>query len=64
MKKLTMKKIYEVIETEDKCGVNNLLQEIFAHPHADKGLDVIENGIDYQVISGTTFKVKTEKSNE
>ena len=56
-----MKEIHEQIEMEDRCGVNTLLQEIFSHEHAEKGLDVIDDGKEIKVITGTTFNVITEK---
>ena len=63
--KLTMKQIEEIIEFEDRCGVNNLIQEIFSFKHAEKGIDIFEDEKGYYLIKkGTTFKVKTENPNE
>lgn len=63
MKKLTLKEIHKVIEFEDKCGVNNLLQEIFSHEHRQSGLDIfIDNSNkNYIVVKGTTIWVEEEK---
>lgn len=60
MEKLTLKEIHEVIENEDKCGVVNLLQEIFASEFAETGIDVIDDGKNYNVVQGITLKVTTE----
>lgn len=62
MKKLTLKEIDEILDFEDKCGVANLIQEIFAHPDAKTGIDVIEDdeGV-CSVVKGTTLKVKETK---
>jgi len=62
MKKLTLKEIHNEINFEDKCGVNNLLQEIFSHKNNKSGIDVVmdKNGY-YKVIKGNTLKIKTEK---
>ena len=61
-KKLTLKEIHKTIDFEDRCGVQNLLQEIFSSEFAETGIDVIidETG-DYKVVKGTTLKVETEK---
>ena len=64
MKKLNMEEINEQIEFEDRCGVQNLIQEIFSHEHAEKGLDVIDDGNEIKVVSGTTFKVTTTEINK
>ena len=62
MKKLTYKEINKEIEIEDKCGVNNLLQEIFSSEFAETGIDVIiKKDGRYKVIKGTTLKVKRTK---
>ena len=64
-KKLTMKQIEEIIELENRCGIDNLLQEIFSSNHAEKGIDIFENEKGYYVIKkGTTFKIKMEIINE
>jgi len=64
-KKLTIEEIHKEIEIEDKCGVNNLLQEIFSSEFSETGIDVIINKTGYcEVVKGTTLKVKTEKPNE
>jgi hypothetical protein len=58
MDRLTLKDINDIIRCEDECGVQNLIQEIFAHPNAEKGLDVIEDEHgNYEVVSGTTLKI-------
>lgn len=62
MKKLTLKEIHEEIYFEDKCGVNNLLQNIFASEFAETGIDVIVNKKGYcEVVKGTTLKIRTSK---
>ena len=62
MHKLTLKDIHEIIEFEDECGVQNLIQEIFAHPNASKGLDVTEDEHgNYEVVEGTTLTVRSSK---
>ena len=55
MRKLNYGEIQEIIKFEDRCGVNNLLQEIFAAPY--KGIDVfeVEDGGDYVIKEGTTL---------
>jgi len=63
--KLTMKQIEEIIELENRCGVDNLIQEIFSSEHVEEGIDIFEDEKGYYLIKkGTTFKVKTENPNE
>jgi len=66
-RKLTLEEIDFVIKQEDMCGVQNLLQYIFSDENSKTGLDVvaemvIEDGRekigDYEVVKGTTLKVK------
>ena len=50
-RKLTLEEINFIIEDEDRCGVQNLIQYIFSDKNSTTGLDVIaeiikENGID------------------
>lgn len=63
MKKLTIDEIRDEINFEDKCGVNDLLQEIFSHKYNKIGIDVLmdKKGF-YKIIKGNTLKVKTHKS--
>ena len=61
MKKLSIKEINKVIECEDRCGVNTLLQEILSSEFAKMGIDVIDDEKNYNVVKGTTLKVKTTK---
>lgn len=61
MNKLTMKEIQEIIDLEDQCGVNNLLQEIFSSEYSE-GMDVIEDEHgNYQVVKGDTLTTKESK---
>ena len=57
MRKLNYGEIQEVIKLEDRCGMNTLLQEIFAAPY--KGIDVfeVEDGMEYVIKEGTTLLV-------
>ena len=64
MRKMTQEEIYKEIEFEDKCGVNNLLQEIFSHPCAETGLDVlIDRDGYYKVVKGDTLRISNETKN-
>ena len=72
-RKLTLEEINFIIEDEDRCGVQNLIQYIFSDKNSTTGLDVIaeiikENGIDkigkYEVVKGNTLKIKTNKPSE
>jgi len=65
MDKLTLKEIHKWIDFEDKCGVQNLIQDIFTSKFAESGIDVIINKQgDWEVVKGTTLKIKTEKPND
>jgi len=66
-RKLTLEEIDFVIKDEDRCGVQNLIQYIFADENSKTGLDVIAEMVledgrekigDYEVVKGTTLKVK------
>lgn len=70
-RKLTLEEISAIIKSEDECGVQNLLQYLMSDEYSQSGLDVIaeivvEDGVEkigeYEVVKGTTVKVKT--SNE
>lgn len=58
MKKLTLKEIHDEITFEDKCGVNSLLQDIFASTFDCIDVVVIDDNGNIEVIEGTTMKIK------